>query len=131
MKSEPSQPTPLGRRLKEQRLARGWSQEDFAERSGVATGTVSQLETGVRGRRIGREVVLKIAKAFNEPEDIWLDLTRFARDHAVIDYRPHFRDVVDSDPYLTAEQKHALITTYMGFVSARRRQRRSHSTPAE
>ena len=91
---------------------------------------VSQLETGQRGRRVGREVVLKIAKAFNEPEDIWLDLTRFARDHGVIDYRPHFRDVVEADPYLTAEQKQALITTYVGFVASRRRRQRV-SDPAE
>jgi transcriptional regulator with XRE-family HTH domain len=84
---------------------------------------VSLLETGQRGRRPGRELVLKIAKAFNEPEDFWLDLTRFARDHEVIDYRPHFRDVVEADPYLTAEQKQALITTYVGFRASSRRER--------
>ena len=131
MKTEPTpQPTPLGRRLKEQRQSRGWSQEDFAARSGIAAGMVSLLESGQRGRRPGRELVLKIAKAFNEPEDWWLDMTRYKRDHGVIDYRPAFRDVVEADPYLTSEQKHALITTYIGFTSARRRRGR-HSQPAE
>ena len=120
-----SSPTPLGRRLREQRFTRGWSQEEFAERSGINAGMVSLLETGQRGRRPGRELVLKIAKAFNEPEDIWLDLTRFARDHDAIDYRPSFHEVVETDPYLTVDQKKALITTYVGFVAARRRERRS------
>ena len=118
-------PTPLGRRLREQRQVRGWSQEDFAARSGISPGVVSMLETGQRGKRPGRELVLKIAKAFNEPEDIWLDLTRFARDHDVVDYQPSFREVIEADPYLTKPQKDALLTTYFGFVSARRRQRRS------
>lgn len=121
---EQTTPTPLGRRLREQRHVRGWSQEDFAARSGIAPGMISLLETGQRGRRPGRELVLKIAKTFNEPEDVWLDLTRFARDHAAIDYRPDFREVVESDAYLTREQKDALITTYLGFVAARRRRRR-------
>lgn len=124
------QPTPLGRRLREAREARGWSQEDFAERAGVGGATISMLESGKRGRGIGRDLVLKIAKAFNEPEDWWLDLTSHKRDADVIDYRPAFRDFVEADPYLTSEQKTALITTYIGFTSARRRRGR-HSQPAE
>lgn len=118
------QPTPLGRRLREQRQARGWSQAEFSERSGINPGMVSLIEQGKRGQRPGRDLVLKIAKAFNEPEDWWLDLTRFASDHDVVDYRPTFREFVEADPYLTSDQKQALITSYIGFVSARRRSRR-------
>ena len=133
MGANQTSPSPLGRRLKEQRRARGWSQEHFAEVSGLSSGYISQLETGMRRKNPGRDIVLKIAKAFSEPEDIWLDLTKFARDHDVIDYRPHFRDVVDADPFLLPEQKQALITTYNGFVAARRRARRDGraSQPAE
>ena len=124
----PNRPTPLGLRLREKRHARGWSQADFAERSGINPGMVSLIEQGKRGRRPGRDLVLKIAKAFNEPEDWWLDLTRFATDHDVIDFRPTFREFVESDPYLTSDQKAALITSYLGFVTARRRSRRQSAT---
>ena len=106
--TESPKPTALGRRLKEQRRARGWSQADMAERAQIATGTVSQLETGQRGKRIGREAVLRIAKAFAEPEEWWLELAGLGHDGQVTDFRPSFADFVDADPYLTQEQKLAL-----------------------
>lgn len=123
-------PSPFGRRILECRTVRGWSQEEFSQRSGISTGMVSQLETGMRGWRPGRDLVLTVAKAFSEPEDVWLDLTRFAREHDAIDYRPTFAEYVEAEPYLTAEQKQALITTYKSMMTARRReQRRKPSQP--
>lgn len=121
--TEDPKPTALGRRLKEQRRARGWSQADMAERASIATGTVSQLETGQRGKRIGREAVLRIAKAFGEPEEWWLELAGLGHDGQVVNFRPAFGDFVDSDPYLTAEQKLALKTSYISFTTQRRGRR--------
>lgn len=95
----------------------------MAERAQVATGTVSQLETGQRGKRIGREVVLRFAKAFNEPEEWWLELAGMGTDGTVTNFRPSFNDYIDADPYLTAEQKEALKTTYLSFTTARRGRR--------
>lgn len=95
----------------------------MSERAQVSTGTVSQLETGLRGRRIGRDVVLRIAKAFNEPEDWWLDLAGLGHDGEVVDFRPTFADYIDGDPHLTAEQKNALKTTYLSFTTRRRGRR--------
>lgn len=123
MSDEPH-PTPLGRRLKEQRRVRGWSQADVAERAKIATGMVSLLETGKRGKRIGRDAVLRIAKAFNEPEQWWLDLAGLGSDADVVNFRPDFGDYIDSDPYLTAEQKLSLKTAYTSFTTQRRRGRR-------
>lgn len=121
--TEYSNPTPLGRRLRELRRARGWSQRQFADIAGIATGTVSQLETGLRGQRIGREVVLRIAKAFHEPEEWWLDLAGLGHDGQVTNFRPTFNDYVDADPHLTEQQKLALKTSYASFTSSRRRRR--------
>lgn len=95
----------------------------MSERAQVSTGTVSQLETGLRGKRIGRDVVLRIAKAFSEPEDWWLELAGLGHDGEVADFRPSFDDYIDADPHLTAEQKTALKTTYLSFTTRRRSRR--------
>lgn len=115
-----TQPTPLGRRLREQRELRGWSQEQFADISEISTGMVSQLETGRRGTGIGREIVLRIAKAMSEPEEWWLDIAGLPHtDSTPKQYRPSVSDAIDTDPKLTRVQKRKLKALYDSFVSAR------------
>ena len=50
----------LARNLRKLRLARGWSQEDFADRAGIHRTYVSDLERGARNPTIS--VVDKLAK---------------------------------------------------------------------
>jgi transcriptional regulator with XRE-family HTH domain len=40
--------THLGRQLRKERLARGWSVHEFARRSGISVGHVSRIENGKR-----------------------------------------------------------------------------------
>ena len=59
----------LGRRLKMFRERRGMTQEELAARSGVARGTIANLETGVRsGLQI--ENAVKLADALGVSLDL-------------------------------------------------------------
>jgi transcriptional regulator with XRE-family HTH domain len=51
----------LARNLRQYRLARAWSQEDFADRAGLHRTYVSDLERGARNPTIA--VVDKLARA--------------------------------------------------------------------
>ena len=111
-------PTPLGRRLREQREIRGWSQEQFAAIANIATGMVSQLETGKRGKGVGRDIVLRIARAMTEPAEWWLDLAGLPyADSTPSEFRPSVTAAIDYDPHLTRAQKRALKTKYQEFLS--------------
>jgi transcriptional regulator with XRE-family HTH domain len=52
-------------RIRELREARGWSQVELAERTGVRQATISTLETG-KGRRL-QDVLGKVAEALDVP----------------------------------------------------------------
>lgn len=64
-------PTTFGRRLKEQREARGWTQEQLSQRSKVPAGMVSHFETGVRGTPSADNLV-KLANALQVTIDYLL-----------------------------------------------------------
>ena len=56
--------TPIRLRLKELREARGWTQTELAERSGVPQGTISKIESGKTGG-IDFDNLEKLADALN------------------------------------------------------------------
>ena len=112
-------PTPLGERLLEQRELRGWSQEQMSEAANIATGRVSHLETGKRGVRVGRDQAIKIAKAFGEPVEWWLDLAGISYDDSTPkEYRPTVAEAIEYDLSLTKPQKRRLRDLYERYRSS-------------
>ncbi len=65
---------PLGPRLKRWRTARGWNQQDLADRAGVARSTLSKIENGLLSPTF--EILVKIAQGFGT------DLAELLRDPA-------------------------------------------------
>lgn len=53
----------IGERIAELRRARGWSQEELADRSGISWGYIRLLEGGHR-RNIQAQTAIKLANAF-------------------------------------------------------------------
>ena len=59
----------FGRNVREARLARGWTQEELAHRTGLATVQVSRIERGRREVRLG--TLLRLVKALEvSPDDL-------------------------------------------------------------
>lgn len=58
----------IGRRIKELRNVKGWSQEDLARNANVPVTTVSKIETGVI-KNPSIEKMVKIAKALGVTVD--------------------------------------------------------------
>jgi transcriptional regulator with XRE-family HTH domain len=67
-----SDKTRFGKKIRELRLAKGWTQEDLAERTGLHSTYVGGVE---RGRRnLGLDNLLKVARALGEhPSALFLD----------------------------------------------------------
>lgn len=64
----------LGERVRARRMARGWSQEELAERAGLHRNYVGGVERGERN--ISLINILKIAKALDtEPSEFLKNLT--------------------------------------------------------
>lgn len=61
----------LGQNVRKLREARGWSQEDYADRAGIHRTYVSDIERGRRNPTVS--VVAKLAKALNVPPGKLLD----------------------------------------------------------
>lgn len=59
---DPDQLGAGGIRLRQHRLARGWTMEVTAERAGLSTGTIGEIEAGYKG--YGPDTLLKLADAF-------------------------------------------------------------------
>lgn len=60
----PANPSILGRRLRELRDQREWSQADVATQSGVSAVMISHFETGVR-QSASADTLVKLANAFH------------------------------------------------------------------
>jgi transcriptional regulator with XRE-family HTH domain len=58
-------PNSIAERIRELRLAKGWSQERMAEEAGLSTDAISRIERGNRGPRL--ETVAQIAGALGMP----------------------------------------------------------------
>ncbi len=61
----------LGRNLRKQRLAKGWSQEEFAHYAGIHRTYISDLERGARNPTL--IIVEKLARALDVPPGSLLD----------------------------------------------------------
>jgi len=61
----------VARNVKRQRLARGWSQRDLANRIGVHRVYITQIEGATRG--VSLEVLEQLAKAFRVKASTLLD----------------------------------------------------------
>ena len=67
-------------RVKEYRLAIGWSQEQLAARAGCSASYVSRIESGQRSGSIN--VRVRIAAALKKPTaDVFPDMDWYAADH--------------------------------------------------
>ena len=70
----PSAVTEFGAKVRAARLARGWTQEDLAHRTGLAVVQVSRIERGVREVRL-TTVVRLITALEVRPDDLLGSLT--------------------------------------------------------
>ena len=67
-------------RVKEYRLAVGWSQEELAARAGCSVSYVSRIESGQRSGSIN--VRVRIAAALRRPTaEVFPDMDWYASDH--------------------------------------------------
>lgn len=64
-------PSIFGRRLRQRRRLRGWTQEQLATESGVPAAVISHFETGTRQRASAANLV-KLAKALSVSVDYLL-----------------------------------------------------------
>lgn len=55
----------FGKKVRELRLARGWAQEELAERTGLHSTYIGGVERGERN--LGFDNIVKIARALGEP----------------------------------------------------------------
>lgn len=116
-----SDPSPFGELVKKLRERRGMSQNALNKAAGLATGYVSQLESGSRGKRPSRDYVLKIAKGLRADRGETEDLLRAAGrlgngDTLDVPGRPSFEEFVNSDPLLIREQRDMLLRLYRSYV---------------
>lgn len=108
----------FGAVLRRYREARSMSQERLAEAAGVSPGYVSLVETGKRGKRPSRDVVISLAQALRVDPVILLRAAGRLQpgDRLSPDERPTFEDFVQTDPALRSDQKGVLISLYRSYV---------------
>jgi len=65
----------FGKRIRQLRLAKGWSQEELAERAGLHSTYVGGIERGERN--LGLDNLLKLARALGEhPSALFADFRK-------------------------------------------------------
>jgi len=65
----------LGKKIRQLRLAKGWTQEELAERTGLHSTYVGGVERGERN--LGLDNILKIARALGEhPSALFADFPK-------------------------------------------------------
>jgi transcriptional regulator with XRE-family HTH domain len=107
--------TDFGRLVRKYRDERSMSQQRLADLTGRTDGYISQLETGSRGRRLDRDLVVAIAQALSAPLNEMLAAAGFDAVEAD-DMRAEFTRVVTTDPALRSDQKRILVDLYSVFV---------------
>ena len=119
----PGSQTPFSAKLKELREKANLSQPQLAERTGLSKGYIGGMETGDRGKRPSRDVVLSIARALDvEPLEL---LVAAGRDQPADrdgyrPGRPTFEQFVKGEHLLRDDEKAMLIRLYQSYVGSRR-----------
>lgn len=116
----------FGAYMRDLRLSRGFSQAAVARVGGLSSGHVGGIETGERGARPSRDMVLRIAKglrASDAERDRLLELAgyvvRFGQGGRA-EPRSTFGEVVTGDERLTSRQKDILLDLYSDFTGTPR-----------
>lgn len=108
-------PSEFGRMVRQHRTLKKLSQERLGELAGVSGGYVSLIESGGRGDRPGRDVVVGIAQALGVPVVELLEAAGIA-EPSDRQEGPTLEDVVRTDPRLRADQKRILLDLYRSWV---------------
>lgn len=112
-----AKPTEFGKRLRELRDARGWTQEQLAERAKVPAAMISHFETGVRGAPSADNLV-KLANALQVTIDYLLGRSEEAQ-VASPRFSAAFRGLADA----SAETVDAALDVVQSLVERERRRR--------
>lgn len=113
---------PFSAKLKELREKARLSQPQLAERTGLSKGYIGGMETGARGKRPSRDVILALARALDVPP---LELLIAAGRDSPADRdgpltpRPSFQHLVKTDPLLRSDEREMLIRLYESYVGRR------------
>lgn len=102
----------VGDFIRNQRETASMSVRRLAEVAGVSNPYLSQIERGLR--RPSAEILQQIAKALKISVE-----TLYVRAGILTDTSPAIgvREAIGSDPWLTPEQKQALLNVYESFVA--------------
>ena len=106
------------RKLRELRLARGWTQEELGKISGVQRATISKIETGARSN-IRSTTLTNLAKALGVPADELLLRPPMKLQDDSSEYLDVFRAVQAAMQNLSEEQLHKLLD-YVRYLHAKR-----------
>lgn len=105
----------FGRLVRRYRDERSMSQDRLGKLVHRTDGYISQLESGTRGKRLSRDMVVAIAQALNAPVNELLA----AAGHDPVDSasgRSRFVTAVETDPLLRSDQKRLILDLYSLFV---------------
>jgi transcriptional regulator with XRE-family HTH domain len=105
----------FGRLVRKYREERSMSQQRLADLTGHTDGYISQLETGSRGKRPDRDLVVSIAQALHVPLNELL-VSAGLDPIEQGNHRANFATAVTTDPLLRSDQKRVLIDIYEVFV---------------
>lgn len=114
-----AEPSEFGQLLKAKREVSGLSQPQLARLARVSAGYIGGMESGLRGKRPARDVVLRIARAFGEnPYELLRAAGRLQTgdDPKAKPQRPSFEQFVRGEALLRDDEKDMLIRLYRSYV---------------
>jgi transcriptional regulator with XRE-family HTH domain len=107
----------LGRFIREQRERAELSMRELAKRSNISNPYLSQIERGLHEPSV--RVLTSIAAALELSAEAMLRGAGLLGDsEAGTATRPSTEEAIRSDPKLTPEQRHSLLTVYRSYVDA-------------
>jgi len=108
----------LGAFIRAQRQLANLSLRQLAELTQVSNPYLSQLERGLHEPSV--RVLQSIARALDVSTDTLMRQVGLAGDDADADDRADTEAAIRQDPYLTDEQKQALLAVYRSYVQVNR-----------